>query len=222
MVKIIRSYSIDNIDLKFLDLNTSRTLEWVINDGLIKDEYGMKNISFNDNDVVLDIGANVGCISIYLAKKYPNIKIYAFEAHPINYQSLLDNIKINEVNNIITFNKAVHSKTGEILKITLNELNTGSSSFFMESQTEKYDVETISIDDIITEYKIDKLKLLKIDCEGAEFDIIEGSDKLKLIEIDTLGMEVHGFMRDYGKDFDKFYSIIENLNVKNKNIVKLD
>jgi FkbM family methyltransferase len=222
MDKIIRSYSIDNIDLKFLDLNTSRTLEWVVNDGLIKDEYGMKNISFDDNDVVLDIGANVGCISIYLAKKYPNIKIYAFEAHPINYQNLLDNINLNGVKNVITFNKAVHSKTGEILKITLNELNTGSSSVFMENQTEKYDVETISMDDIITGYKIDKLKLLKIDCEGAEFDIIEGSDKLKLIEIDTLGMEVHGFMRDYGKDFDKFYSIIENLNIKNKNIVKLD
>ena len=63
--------------------------------------------------------------------------------------------------------------------------------------------------------------MLKIDCEGAEFDIIEGSNLIQDLEINTLGMEVHGFMREHGKDFDKFYSLLDGLNVKNKNIKQL-
>jgi len=182
---------------------------------------GIKKIDFGRNDVVLDIGANIGCVSIYLAKKYPKIKIYAFEAHPVNFQSLLYNIKLNSVYNIIPVNKAVYSETGKILTISLDTTNTGASSCFIQRDTKEFSVETISLDDIIKGYDITELKLLKIDCEGAEFDIIEGSNLIQDLEINTLGMEVHGFMREHGKDFDKFYSLLDGLNVKNKNIKQL-
>ena len=156
-----------------------------------------------------------------MAKKFPNIKIYAFEAHPINYDSFLHNIELNGVDNIIPINKAVYNKTGEILTISLDENNTGASSCFVIRGEKVANIETISLDDILTSNNITHLKFFKIDCEGAEFDIIEDSEVLKTIEIDTLGMEVHGFMRDQGKDLDLFYKKVDELNIKNKNIRQL-
>jgi tRNA A58 N-methylase Trm61 len=96
--------STDLCDLKFVDISTSRTLEYVIEDLFEKDEYGFKSLNFSPGDVVVDIGANVGVVSIYLAKKHPDIQVYSFEAHPINYKNLLQNIELNNVSNIKPFN----------------------------------------------------------------------------------------------------------------------
>ena len=219
--KEIKAFNVDGIELKFQDVIGSETLKWVVKEALREDEYGIKKIDFGRNDIVLDIGANIGCVSIYLAKKYPKIKIYAFEAHPVNYQSLLYNIKINSVHNIVPINKAVYSETGKILTISLDTTNTGASSCFIQRDTKEFSVETISLDDIIKNYEITELKLLKIDCEGAEFDIIEGSKLIQDLEINTLGMEVHGFMRNHGKDLDQFYTLVNNLKIKTKNIKQL-
>lgn len=219
--KEIRTFNVDGVELKFQDIIGSETLKWVVKEALIEDEYGSKKINFNDNDIVLDIGANIGCVSIFLAKKFPNIKIYAFEAHPINYDSLLHNIEINGVKNIIPINKAVYNKTGETLSISLDENNTGASSCFVVRGEKVANIETISLDDILTSYNITEIKFLKIDCEGAEFDIIEDSKILSTIKIDTLGMEVHGFMRNQGKDLEAFYKKIDELNIQNKNIRQL-
>ncbi len=221
MVKNISVFNIDGIELKFQDVSGSETLKWVVKEALIGDEYGIKTIDFGRNDVVLDIGANIGCVSIFLAKKYPKTKIYAFEAHPVNYQSLIHNIKINDVHNIVAFNKAVFSESNKVLMISLDEKNTGASSCFINKGGKELSVPTISLDDIINDFNITELKLLKIDCEGAEFDIIEGSKKLKDLKIDTLGMEVHGFMRNHGKDLDNLYKIVDGLDIKNKNLKQL-
>lgn len=219
--KEVRSFNVEGMQLMFQDISGSQTLRWVVSEALIEDEYGLKDIKFKKGDVVLDIGANIGCVSIYLAKKNPDITIYAYEAHPINYDSLLHNLNLNNVTNVIAINKAVYSKTGETLKISLDENNTGASSCFVDSGSKVAEVPTISMDDIITEHNISKLKLLKIDCEGAEFDIFNYSKLLKKIKIENLGMEVHGFMRHHGKDFDLFYEQVNSLKIKNKKVKQL-
>lgn len=219
--KEIRTFNIEGMELMFQDISGSQTLKWVVREALIEDEYGLKDIIFEKGDIVLDIGANIGCISIYLAKKNPDITIYAYEAHPINYDSLIYNLNLNNVTNVVAINKAVYSKTGEILRISLDENNTGSSSCFIDGGSKSVNVPTISMDDIIEEHKISELKLLKIDCEGAEFDIFDGSKLLKKINIENLGMEVHGFMRDHGKDFNLFYEQVNSLKIKNTKIKQL-
>ena len=221
MEKEIKKFNVDGIEVSFEDIKGSQTLKWVVKEALFEDEYGFKKINFQDGDTVLDIGANIGCVSIFIAKMNPKVKIYAFEAHPTNYQSLLTNIRINGVKNVIPVNKAVYNKTGEKLSISLDEENTGASSCFTVRGEDIFEVDTISLDDILVEYEINELKMLKIDCEGAEFDIIEGSNKINDLKIDTLGMEVHGFMRNHGKNFDAFYAKIDSLNIKHKNIRQL-
>lgn len=74
----------------------------------------------------MDIGANIGMVSIYLAKNYPFLKIYAFESTRKNYQSFLKNIQLNHIPDSIIFaeNKAV-TKDGPMLSININPNNTG-------------------------------------------------------------------------------------------------
>jgi FkbM family methyltransferase len=209
------------MELQFQDVQNSDTLYWVVQEALIGDEYNLKTIDFEDGDVVIDIGGNVGCVSIYLAKKYPNIKIYSYEAHPVNYECLLENIRLNDVNNVIPFNYAVLNQSGSKVNITLDLGNTGSSSLYVNNEVNSFDVETISFDDIIETNNIEKIKLLKIDCEGAEYEIIEASQKLKEIEIENFSAEIHTFMVNHNKNPNSLIDLIGTFNIKNKNIKKL-
>lgn len=185
-----------NIELLINDLDTSETMIHMKEQVFEQDEYNLNNINFNSNDVVIDIGANVGCVSILLAKRYPDIKIYAYEAHPINYENLLKNIELNNVNNIVANNFIVSDIDNDTAKITLNPHNTGSSSVFKTNEFDQntYDVRTISLDTIINDNNIKSIKLLKIDCEGCEFKILQNSKRIYDVQVENIATEIHTFV----------------------------
>lgn len=212
--------SVDGIELIIHDLETSQTMVHMKEQVYEQDEYKLKNINFKEGDVVVDIGANVGCVSIYLAKKYPFLKIYSFEAHPINYQNLLKNIEINNVSNIIANNLIVLDKDDDFLDIELNLYNSGSTSIFKTNKNNinTFNVKTISLDTIIKKFDIDNIKFLKIDCEGSEFKILNSSNKIREINVENIATEIHTFVSDG--------NVIELINLiqstsKNKPITKV-
>lgn len=208
--------NVDNIELKILDLSTSQTMMHIKEQVFDYDEYGLRKMKYNSGDVIIDIGANVGSVSLYLGKKYPFLKIFSFEAHPINYENLLKNIEINDIKNITAYNLAVFSKDNEKLKITLNPNNTGSSSLFKINENDivnTFEVKTISLDTIINENKIDRIKFLKLDCEGSEFDILESSKMIREIEIENLSIEIHTFMVPYNKNVDGLIELANKISI---------
>lgn len=206
---------IDDIELRILDLSTSQTMMHIKEQVYDQDEYGLRKMEYHDGDVIIDIGANVGSVSLYLGKKYPFLKIYAFEAHPINYMNLVKNIENNNIKNIECYNLAVSSNDTDILKITLNPNNTGSSSLFKISENDKIntcEVKTISLDTIIENNKINKIKFLKIDCEGSEFDILENSKLINQIDVENLSVEIHTFMVPHNKNVDNLIKLIKEIS----------
>ena len=94
------------------------------------DCYGLSQIDFKENDIVIDIGANIGMVSLYLAKRYPFLKIYSFEPFKASYESFIENIKINNIpkGTINPFNKAVTKDGRDIVMKTDDILNSVSSS----------------------------------------------------------------------------------------------
>ena len=62
---------------------------------LQKDAYGFSTLLLHHGDVVLDVGANVGVVSIWLAKLYPGIRIIAIELDPTNFRFMLWNLHRN-------------------------------------------------------------------------------------------------------------------------------
>ena len=100
---MIHEYNIKGIPLKFYDSIWSVTSDVVAGEINNNPEYNFENIDFKEGDSVIDIGGNIGMISIFLAKKYPFLKIYAFEPVKQNYDNFLKNIKLNNIpNGIIT------------------------------------------------------------------------------------------------------------------------
>jgi len=136
----------------------------------------------------LDIGAHIGLFSLFASQFCKNGKIFCFEPIKENYEQLMNNIKINDIKNIIPFNCAVSSKTGKI-KIYLNDDESGHSMFLENSNY--IEVDSISIIDIFKKNVIDKCNFLKLDCEGAEYEIVDLLSKNYLQRIEKTVIEYH-------------------------------
>lgn len=129
------------------------------------DEWDM--INFKDRHII-DIGGNNGDTSLYFAKKGA-AEVIGFEPVPHLYELAIENIDLNKdlKNKISYVNKAVGGKRGK-LKITSNSVKD-------YIDTDKSDMEIITVNDILNNYNF-TLDILKMDCEGCEFEIIENEN----------------------------------------------
>ena len=156
------------------------------------------------NDIVVDIGAHIGGYAVWADKL--GAKVIAYEPLPSNYQLLLKNIKLNKSENIKSHNVAVSSKTGEI---TLHvEKRIGLSSIY-PSATETITVPSIGLHEIFTSNKFRKISLLKMDVEGAEYDILLHARTEDLQKIETLIIEYHDFF-DHGHSKAELKALLQN------------
>lgn len=157
--------------------------------------YTPKGFEIKDNDIIVDIGAHIGVFSIFAAKHAKSGKVYSFEPSEENYNMLFENVKINNQDNVFCINKAVSNNPGK-KPLFINTKNTGGHSFFKyEGSEEEYkegsEIETTSLYQFIKENKINRIDLLKMDCEGAEYEILFNCPDEILKKIDKISMEYH-------------------------------
>jgi FkbM family methyltransferase len=155
----------------------------------LKEEYLIKNINFNENDEVIDCGANNGDFFLCFEKK---INYTGIEPSKIEYSNLDFNIK-----NQTLINKALYSNSNSYLDFYISGEYGDSSLIKINEFEEIYKVETITLDDIID--KISRnIKLIKIEAEGAEPEVLQGLKKnLSKIEYITIDC---GFERGLKKE----------------------
>ncbi len=180
----------------------------------IKKDYG----GVNNNSVVIDIGANIGVYSIFATSTSKNTVVYAYEPMPKSYGLLLENIKINKLeNNILPFKLGVGDKK-EKRKLFLSS-GSPFHSLYSNEQNKKYvEIECLSLKDIFDENKIEQCDILKIDCEGAEFEILYNTPSGYFEKIKKIRLEYHNqttkkncniknliiFLRENGFKINKF------------------
>jgi len=160
-------------------------------------KYYNYNINIKENDIVIDIGAHIGTFSVYLAQLFLKSKIFIVEADDLNYNLIKKSVKANKLNNVKISNKAAYCKSNE--KITFSKglaSTTGSIEsidFFKKSKKAlTSEVETISLIDIFKNNNIEKCKILKIDCEGCEYDLLKNTEALNLLsKVEYLFIELH-------------------------------
>lgn len=188
---MIKSKSFQFKDLTFFDGENSQSNYWLSQPGDV-DFYDIDKIDFFSGDVCIDIGSHIGTLGLPLCKSNPDTTFIGFEANLNNYKNLLKAISFNQISNYIPNFCGVYGSSGKILESKYREDNTGANSIFNENSNEKSTYfSTISLDDIIKIHDIKKLKLFKIDCEGAEYEILYNSKKLKDIEIEYMYIEAH-------------------------------
>lgn len=120
---------------------------------------------------VLDIGANIGFYSIYLAEQTGvGGKVFCFEPDAVNFKHLQKETK--SYKQIELFQKAVAAENGKLTLYTSDLLNIDHRTYEPESYSGKYDVEKIAIDNFIqNKFKVD---FIKMDIQGFEMDALKG------------------------------------------------
>jgi len=151
-----------------------------------KEDYKFFNVK---DKIILDIGAFVGDSAIYFILKGAK-KVYAIEPHPDAYNEMLENIKLNNMEDkIIPINMGINYEKDYVVINTKDTTHTAFS--FFNSNNNGIKVPAGKLRDIIEKYNIDA-QVLKMDCEGCEYDIIlKDYDTIK--EFDEIGFEYHAY-----------------------------
>lgn len=127
-------------------------------------------------DIVLDIGAHVGYFTtLFRLAVGAGGRVFAFEALPETYRRLLHNVLINGFTNVQPLPLAVADRSGTAY-FYVNEENEGESSLFAESGPAVGPVQVVSLNDLFREDFPLRPRLMKIDAEGAEMNILNGAD----------------------------------------------
>jgi len=148
-----------------------------------------------EGDTFIDAGANEGYFSIIASKVVGKTgKVIAIEPQSRLQSILLKNIGLNESFNVLVC-QAVIADVEKVAELHLSpDMNTGSSGLYRSS---KYSVPTeivrqITLEQLFDTYKIGKAKLIKIDVESYEYELILGSKKLfQSGTIKNIALELH-------------------------------
>jgi FkbM family methyltransferase len=117
-------------------------------------------------NTVLDVGANIGNHSLYLAKFTTATTIHAFEPMPRSFEHLSANMKRNDCENVTLHNFALSDSSGVAKMNFPDPTNQGMAKISEEG----IEVQVIRLDDL----NIEKVSLIKIDVEGHELSVLRG------------------------------------------------
>lgn len=150
---------------------------------------GEYNISLREESrVIIDCGANVGFSAVFFANKYPKAKIFALEPDENNFRFMQKNTAPYQT--ITCLNKAVWSKAANL---KLVDRGTGNWSLQTRAakEGESNTVEGIGLKDLMEQYGLETIDLLKIDIEGAEKELFHSGFEDWLSKTKALAIELH-------------------------------
>lgn len=134
----------------------------------------------NIGGVMVDVGANYGYFSCLWASLNSLNKVIAFEASPVNVDSLINNVRKNGLSEAITVVPTAAGKERGILKFDLNNESqqTGWGGLTIANTPRSIEVEVDTLDSYAEIHNIIKINVLKIDTEGADTWVLYGAERL--------------------------------------------
>jgi FkbM family methyltransferase len=127
-------------------------------------------------DTVYDIGANMGYVSLSLAKWVgPTGHVIAFEPVPRNVDLLRTNIENNKLRNVQVAEVAASDRCGQAVIRIAENLSTASLTWHRSNPSAiELVIRTVAIDELVEAGDLDEPKFVKIDVEGAEGQVLQG------------------------------------------------
>lgn len=144
--------------------------------------------------IIIDGGANIGLATIYFKNRYPNAKIIAVEPNSENIAVLKTNVA--KYDNIFVKQAGLWSKKARV-KIS-DKFGFGNWAFVLEecdnSDNTQTLTDTVNIADIMIEYNLDHIDLLKLDIETAEKQVFKENYIDWLPKTKVVVIELHDWM----------------------------
>ena len=169
-------------------------MQYVVEDMRVFNSYLTQTFKNKEVEVIFDVGACHALESVELSKKYPNAKVYTFEANPVSYDVCLENTE--GYDSITVINEAVNDYDGvckfypmdkEKTITTWEDGNQGASSLYRANGQydfiEKYvqyeiEVPCTRLDTFCEKNDIDKIDIIWMDLQGAELKALQSLGSL--------------------------------------------
>ena len=152
------------------------------------DEYHAADYVHN-GDVVLDVGAYIGSFIAHVKRVAPDARIIALEPMPSNFERLRENVGDLAVLEQI----ALAERAGPL---TMYDFGSDASACHSRYDLGVGDAREVlvraeTLATVMERHSLDHVRLLKLDCQGAELDILPAQTRETLERIDYIAMEVH-------------------------------
>lgn len=153
-----------------------------------------------NKDTVVDIGAHVGYFTLYAANIAKKGKIISYEPSKKSFFSLEKNLEINNFSNIKLENVAVSKIHGKAVLHVDDDDGISNSLYDLNKKSKVYEVKTVTLEEILSKNELHEIDFLKIDCEGAEYEILMSASSSDLNKIKKISVEIHEKLVPYSKE----------------------
>jgi FkbM family methyltransferase len=177
----------------------------------------------SNDDVVYDIGANIGCYSC-VAASLTDAEVHSFEPQPANAKRIRENFELNQVSGTV-HEIALSDSNGSVDFSTNIEGIPGYGHGVIAEQGEPetasrtIEVQQRQIDQIIAEGRAPPPTIMKVDVEGSESLVLDGmKELLESSSLETIFMEIHKptqhrlSARNFGSSEQEIMAILEGHN----------
>jgi len=172
----------------------------IVKSDFVKRNYTTGFVPITRDSIVVDVGAHIGSFSIMVAKSAR--KVLAFEPEPTNYQMLKKNVELNHLENVSIFEMAVSGISGHQDIYIYQGGSSADYSLYKRGITnfKVGRIRTISVEDIFKQEGLPQIDFLKLDCEGAEHDILRNMSFETAAKIMGIAMETHCVPSEFSID----------------------
>jgi FkbM family methyltransferase len=149
---------------------------------------------FYEPAVIVDVGAHHGYFSLFASRNAgPEARIYAFEPNRHNFARLQQNLAACSAANVKPFHCAIGGEAGRGQLFAGDSVNHSLRQDYRlaggAGTSEEVEVKTLA--QVLDENQLERVDFLKLDCEGAEYDILGQAPPQVLARCETISMEFH-------------------------------
>ncbi len=142
-----------------------------------------------NGDLVIDVGANIGAFAHQVKQICPGARVLCLEPMPSNFEALRANIE-----NIATAEQV--ALVGERKRVTIYDFGPDASACHSIydlgiAEAVPVEVQGETLQGLLDRHGLERVRFLKLDCQGAEFEIIPATSHDVLARIDYIAMEIH-------------------------------
>lgn len=162
--------------------------------------------AFPQSPLILDIGANVGYAALYFFRCFPNATVHSFEPMPY-LQGVLKGHRLQHPESHWQVHEYGLWKEDGMLDIfttSTDDFTSVSGIVHFDDAHHKVAIRVKALASFMEEHQIEKIDLLKMDCEGAEYDILFHLPDVFFSRIDKMAMETHDTESYKTEDMTRF------------------
>ena len=163
---------------------------WILKESCLDRFYEKDGTIVQDGWNVIDIGAGMGDFAISVALRCPKSIVYAFEPFPESFAKLNDHRELNGTTNVHAFREALAGTAGSVRVYSVTGVS-GQNLTGTGNDAEGVETPATTLDEVFTRLKLTHCDFLKIDCEGAEYEIMFHATADTLRRIRHISMEYH-------------------------------